>query len=586
MGRGGGRGHARAGRGRGRTGRGRLRAAAARDRPGGGDRGRERRWCIRRTARTCSITASSSGGRSRRISPRPSTSSRFRVRWGRSATVPIETFGVAAQWDRGHRDPRRLGLDPDAEVSRPDRARAAPARQRGARALRRRRRRQLRREARHQAHRAGRLSGEEARRAGAPDRGPAREHARRRHARARTASSTCRWRSTATAPSARCKIRALDDVGAYAGRSPLQLGKPVGAIVGPYRIHAIEYEPISVMTNKTPQEAVRGFGQSPTNFALERAIDRVARHLGMDRIELRQQEPHPQGPVSLPDPERHRPTTRGDYHAVLDKALAAIDYPALVAAARRGARAGQLAGIGISTCLEPSGGNSVVRAAVQSEERNHHLDGFVPGARRSVGRDHRRDEHLERRARATRRWSRPCVGEVLERDPAHDPRGARRLAQRAALEQPGRQPHGDHARRRRGRRGAQDQGDAARHRRAQPRMRAGGPRIPRRQRQREGRAATKMLTWDQLVEIAHRKYPPDAAGHGARAAGEVRLGGADRRRAADGRRAHPDVPLLRVRGARRATSRSIRTPAQPTITQVRLRPRLRRDDQSRTSCTA
>ncbi|MGB7182898.1 MAG: molybdopterin cofactor-binding domain-containing protein, partial [Burkholderiaceae bacterium] len=32
------------------------------------------------------------------------------------------------------------------------------------------------------------------------------------------------------------RIRALDDIGAYAGRSPLQLGKPVGAIVGPYRI--------------------------------------------------------------------------------------------------------------------------------------------------------------------------------------------------------------------------------------------------------------------------------------------------------------------------------------------------------------
>ena len=38
------------------------------------------------------------------------------------------------------------------------------------------------------------------------------------------------------------KIRALDDVGAYAGRSPLQLGKPVGAIVGPYRIGSVEYE--------------------------------------------------------------------------------------------------------------------------------------------------------------------------------------------------------------------------------------------------------------------------------------------------------------------------------------------------------
>jgi 2-furoyl-CoA dehydrogenase large subunit len=31
------------------------------------------------------------------------------------------------------------------------------------------------------------------------------------------------------------KIRALDNVGPYAGRSPFQLGKPIGAIVGPYR---------------------------------------------------------------------------------------------------------------------------------------------------------------------------------------------------------------------------------------------------------------------------------------------------------------------------------------------------------------
>ena len=34
------------------------------------------------------------------------------------------------------------------------------------------------------------------------------------------------------------KMRALDNVGAYAGRSPFQLGKPIGAIVGPYRIQA------------------------------------------------------------------------------------------------------------------------------------------------------------------------------------------------------------------------------------------------------------------------------------------------------------------------------------------------------------
>ena len=65
------------------------------------------------------------------------------------------------------------------------------------------------------------------------------------------------------------RMRAIDNVGAYAGRSPLQLGKPVGAIVGPYRIGASPYHAIAVTTNKTPQEAVRGFGQAPTNYAIE-----------------------------------------------------------------------------------------------------------------------------------------------------------------------------------------------------------------------------------------------------------------------------------------------------------------------------
>ncbi len=88
-------------------------------------------------------------------------------------------------WRRGvlgsvARDAGRLGLDPDAEIPRSDRARVADSRQQCARASGRRCRRQLRRQARHQADRAGGASGAAARPAGAADRGPAGEHARRR----------------------------------------------------------------------------------------------------------------------------------------------------------------------------------------------------------------------------------------------------------------------------------------------------------------------------------------------------------------------------------------------------------------------
>jgi 2-furoyl-CoA dehydrogenase large subunit len=153
------------------------------------------------------------------------------------------------------------------------------------------------------------------------------------------------------------RLRALDDVGAYAGRTPLQLGKPVGAIVGPYRIASVAYEAISVMTNKTPQEAVRGFGQAPTNYAIETGIDKVARFLKLDRVELRRRNliAKDQFPYLIPSGTHY---DSGDYATVLHKALAAAPL-AHIEAERDALRAqGLLAGIGISTCLEPSGGNS------------------------------------------------------------------------------------------------------------------------------------------------------------------------------------------------------------------------------------
>jgi 2-furoyl-CoA dehydrogenase large subunit len=153
------------------------------------------------------------------------------------------------------------------------------------------------------------------------------------------------------------KIRALDDVGAYTGRAPLQLGKPIGAIVGPYRIKAVAYEPISVTTNKTPQEAVRGFGQAPTNFALETAMDRVARHLGMDRLALRRRNLIRADEFPYLSPSGST-SDSGDYHTVLDKALAAAPFEALIARRDAARAAGRIAGIGVACCLEPSGGNA------------------------------------------------------------------------------------------------------------------------------------------------------------------------------------------------------------------------------------
>ena len=305
------------------------------------------------------------------------------------------------------------------------------------------------------------------------------------------------------------KIKALDDVGAYAGRSPLQLGKPVSAICGPYRIPAVEYEPTSVMTHKTPQEAVRGFGQSPTNFAMECTIDRVARHLGMDRLELRRKNliRKEEFPYRIPSGTTY---DSGDYHTVLDKALKAADYEGLVRRRDEARRAGRLAGIGVSTCLEPSGGNSSFEPLFNPKNETTtwmdsclvrvDLNGAITGVfgTSSSGQGHQTLVST-------------VVGEVLERDPS----GIRVIAADSLNALPSNSPVGSRMAIMLGGAAA---GAARRIRDTLLKIGAHNLGLPLAGvTYRDGDVfdtlhPEKRMTWDQLVEVAHRKFhkmPPD-----------------------------------------------------------------------------
>jgi 2-furoyl-CoA dehydrogenase large subunit len=339
----------------------------------------------------------------------------FRATWGRSSTVPIETFGVAAQWDPGTEI-----LDVWASIQMPKYpdqvAKALRLPGNGVRvhydvdvggSY------GVKRGLKHTV-----LVGYLAKKLGVPLRFI---EDRLENMRGGDMQGPDRFFDMQVAFDSdgtirAWKIRAVDDVGAYAGRAPFQLGKPITAICGPYQIPAVEYDATSVLTNKTPQEAVRGFGQSPTNFAMERTIDRVAVFLKMDRFDLRRKNliRKDQFPYTIPSGSSY---DSGDYHAVLDKALAAIDYPALVAARDAARRAGRLAGIGVSTCLEPSGGNSAFEVLLNPKNETTtwmdsclvrvDLAGSVTGVMNtsSSGQGH---ESLVS----------TVIGEILERDPA------------------------------------------------------------------------------------------------------------------------------------------------------------------------
>lgn len=280
----------------------------------------------------------------------------FRVTWGRNSTVPIETFGVTASWD-----PWREMLDVWASIQMPkysdqiSRALRIPTNsvrvhqdvdvggsygvKRGIKHtvlvsyLSRRLNRPVRLiEDRLENMRSGDAHGPE-----------------------RIFDVDVAFTDEGIVRS--MKMRALDNAGAYAGRAPFQLGKPIGAIVGPYKIESVAYRAQSVTTNKAVQEAVRGFGQSPTNYAIETAINKVARALGLDPVEVRRRNfiRKEEFPYLIPSGTHY---DSGDYHTVVEKVLAHVDYEGLKAERDRLRGEGLLAGIGIAACLEPSGGNS------------------------------------------------------------------------------------------------------------------------------------------------------------------------------------------------------------------------------------
>src|SRR5262249_52805238 len=170
----------------------------------------------------------------------------LRVKWGRSSTVPIETFGVVANWD-----PWRDVLDVYASIQMPKYPdQIAMALRLPASAVRV-----------HYDVDVGGSYGVEpgikpsvrgsylTRRLGFPVRLVEDRLENMRggdaHGPERLFDVDVAFDDNGIVRS--MKMRALENVGAYAGRSPFQLGKPIGAIVGPDKIKTVQYRTIAAV---------------------------------------------------------------------------------------------------------------------------------------------------------------------------------------------------------------------------------------------------------------------------------------------------------------------------------------------------
>ena len=77
------------------------------------------------------------------------------------------------------------------------------------------------------------------------------------------------------------------DSGAYTRLSSYAIIKGVGHLPGPYTIPNVYADVYCVFTNRTPATAMRGFGITGVDFAIEAHMDKVAYEVGVDPIELR-----------------------------------------------------------------------------------------------------------------------------------------------------------------------------------------------------------------------------------------------------------------------------------------------------------
>lgn len=83
------------------------------------------------------------------------------------------------------------------------------------------------------------------------------------------------------------KFTGYFDSGAYTRLSSYAIIKCVGHLPGPYTIPNVHADVYCVFTNRTPATAMRGFGITGVDFAIEAHMDKVAEAVGMNPIELR-----------------------------------------------------------------------------------------------------------------------------------------------------------------------------------------------------------------------------------------------------------------------------------------------------------
>jgi carbon-monoxide dehydrogenase large subunit len=140
-------------------------------------------------------------------------------------------------------------------------------------------------------------------------------------------------------------------IGAYFNRGAFQDESMASHAMSAYRMPAFDVEVVARHSDTPPAAHIRGGGRPIGNFGIERMMDRLARRLGLDPIELRRR--NLIGPAEMPYETGLNSMVYdgGDYPRLLDLAAERIG----VADVRRRQKAGEAVGVGVAMCIESTG---------------------------------------------------------------------------------------------------------------------------------------------------------------------------------------------------------------------------------------
>jgi aerobic carbon-monoxide dehydrogenase large subunit len=152
------------------------------------------------------------------------------------------------------------------------------------------------------------------------------------------------------------RLHSLGNMGAVpVGSSamiPLMMVAKVATSV--YRVPAVDYHFQGVLTNTMATGAYRGAGRPEGNFVIERLVDKAARELGIDPVEMRRR--------NLLQPGDFPYTSHagevydvGNFPGILDGLVQVADWQGYPARAAESKKRGRLRGRGLSMYLEWTG---------------------------------------------------------------------------------------------------------------------------------------------------------------------------------------------------------------------------------------